>query len=98
MIMKLLTHFLIFLGKLIPTETQSQPMTPRVSNEKEPKPASKSDPKNDLTLVKIKVFLVDGSSSAYNSVYNRVNRNIDVDFNSLDCKVRQNIKTRNCVV
>uniref|UniRef100_H2ZA75 UBA domain-containing protein n=1 Tax=Ciona savignyi TaxID=51511 RepID=H2ZA75_CIOSA len=39
------------------------------------------------TLVHITAFLVDGKSVAYQKVYNRTNRNIDIDFNSLDCKV-----------
>nr|XP_018668116.1 vacuolar protein sorting-associated protein 13D [Ciona intestinalis] len=38
-------------------------------------------------LVRINAFLIDGKSEAYNVVYGRTNRFIDIDFNSLDCKV-----------
>ena len=41
----------------------------------------------DNTLVRICAFLVDGKSDAYRNVYDRVNRRVDIDFNSLDCKV-----------
>ncbi|XP_039698117.1 intermembrane lipid transfer protein VPS13D isoform X2 [Pteropus medius] len=40
--------------------------------------------KFDDSLVHINVFLVDKKHPEFSSIYNRVNRNIDVDFNCLD--------------
>ena len=74
---------------------KSQPVTPRdVGSATDTSPgkqrksvSSESSIAGDSTLVRIQAFLVDGNSSAYTNIYNRFNRNVNVDFNSLDCKV-----------
>ena len=77
--------------------SHSQPASPHFDSDEKKSDDSSPDKTNqcdseadpcDSTLVKIMAFLVDGNSAAYSAVYDRVNRNIDVDFNSLDCKVR----------
>ena len=64
--------------------TCSHPRTPTSSPCPEPE---ESAAEMKETLVNIQVYLVDGKSDAYCKVYNRVNRRITVNFNSLDCKV-----------
>ncbi|XP_039079083.1 vacuolar protein sorting-associated protein 13D isoform X2 [Hyaena hyaena] len=65
-------------------QDQDYPLTPPPSpTVDEPKMlAGKS--KFDDSLVHINVFLVDKKHPEFSSSYNRVNRNIDVDFNCLD--------------
>ncbi|XP_023605208.1 vacuolar protein sorting-associated protein 13D-like isoform X2 [Myotis lucifugus] len=73
-------------SKKKPKEVQDQdcPLTPPPSpTVDEPKTlAGKS--KFDDSLVHINIFLVDKKHPEFSSIYNRINRSIDVDFNCLD--------------
>lgn len=73
-------------SKKKPKEVQDQdcPLTPPPSpTVDEPKTlAGKS--KFDDSLVHINIFLVDKKHPEFSSIYNRINRSVDVDFNCLD--------------
>ncbi|XP_077970761.1 intermembrane lipid transfer protein VPS13D-like isoform X2 [Styela clava] len=62
-------------------KNEEEPWTPPSS------PTMKQSTIQDETLVRIRAFLVDGKSLAYDDIYARTNRRIDIDFNSLDCKI-----------
>lgn len=69
-----------------PKEVQGQdcPLTPPPSPSVDEPRILAGKSKFDDSLVHINIFLVDKKHPEFSSLYNRVNRSIDVDFNCLD--------------
>ncbi|XP_029801769.1 vacuolar protein sorting-associated protein 13D [Suricata suricatta] len=65
-------------------QDQDYPLTPPPSPTVDEPKVLVGKSKFDDSLVHINVFLVDKKHPEFSSSYNRVNRNIDVDFNCLD--------------